>query len=184
MRARGQPARREHGREGGQVLFRCDGVEKRRDALTSHRVQRRARGSDVVGGGGLRQQRVEDDERGVFEQSRRVAGRVAPDLAADRIRRGRVDAGECERARVRQHRMPERRTNDDRPLRIECVERRATRRDAGRTHALLEPIDDLEPSVGLLRGGFREALADALLEFVDCQRRVAETAFQQLRAGL
>ena len=45
----------------------------------------------------------------IFEQARGLAISVPPDLAADRVGRARGDLGECERARVGEHRVPERR---------------------------------------------------------------------------
>ena len=164
---------------GGRVR-----VEEARDALLVHRHERGGRCRAILRGGGLWYQRRVHLEGRILEEAVRRSTRLAPDLAAERVfrRGGQLCKLEC--ARVGEGRVAEGRANQDRPLGLQHIKRRAARLDARRQHAFLEPADDLEPAIGLVRDVLVEARLDALLELRDGERLVVKTALEKLAPRL
>ena len=104
------------------------------------------------------------------------------DAPARRIRRSGRDAGDLERRAVDQRGVPVAGVDDDRPSRLERIERGLRRVGAGRQHRLAVPVHDAQevarPRVAVLV----EALLDARLELAGRQRRVLEVARHELLA--
>jgi hypothetical protein len=127
------------------VLGGCNGVQKTRDALAAHGGECGLRCGNIFFRRRLRQQRIEGCERGIFQQARWFTVGIAPDFAANWVGSSRCDFCQRKSARVGEHRVSERRPDDNRPHSLQRIKRGPARLHAGRTHALLKPAHHFEP---------------------------------------
>ena len=183
MRARGQLIGARQGRECLDMPGSCGGIEKGSDPLFAECRQGRARRSDLVSRGRRRNQRADKVARGILEQPRGIAGRIVRNPAGQRLGRRAVNLCERECARIGQRRMAEGILHQDRPVRVERIERRARRGDALGAHVVAVPVDDLKPGVGFILAPCIEADLDPRLKLGNSERRVVEIALRQAGAA-
>ena len=184
VRARREFARALHRRKGIQRRRFGRRVQKCGDSLLTQCVESRRGRFDVVRRRRRRNQFGDRLLRGVFENSRGVAGGIPTYSAAERILGLRGDAGELQGARIDQRRMAEGRLDEDRPLGLEGIERGPIGMNARRHHALLKPIHHLQPGIRLEWPRLVETRLNPRLQLRNAQLLVVQVALQQRTTAL
>ena len=166
--------------QGGQLRFADRGVEVGGDPLLGHLAVRHLQSVGVLRGRERGNLLGHEPDRVVLQDASGLAALPAFDLAAGRVRRGRRDSGELERARVSHPGVAAEVDNDDRSPRRQPVE--ILLRGLA-VHPRRLPEIDRQPAVRLLVGGAGEQLADRREELLQIQLAVVQARLCERQAA-